>query len=123
MTGLRVLLLDNNADALRLSTEILTANGCSVYACSACDHAGRMAALVRPRVILFHGCDGDHTAAFATLLAHAPHIPVIYFSAAQGCYEVYNAATRNGCYTCASGRYQSIEEAIRAAVVQALVLS
>lgn len=122
MTGLRVLLLDDDADALRLSTEMLTASGCSVYACSTCDHAGRMAALVRPRVILFHGCDGDHAAAFAMLLANAPHIPVVYFSATHKCYEVYNATSRRGGYTRANGRHQSIEEAIRAAVVQALMV-
>ncbi len=81
-----------------------------------------MAALVRPRVILFHGCEGEHDAAFAMLLSHAPHIPVVYFSTQHGSYEVYNASNRKDGYKRAGSRYRSVEEAIRAAVVQALAV-
>jgi CheY-like chemotaxis protein len=120
MNGLRVLLLDNNEEALRLATDMLTANGYTVYACATCEQAGRMVALVRPRVILFHGCDGDEQVAFNTLLQHAPHVPVVHFSAQHNSYEVYNAANRKRGYARAAERYALLPDAIRAALVQAL---
>lgn len=123
MTGLRVLLLDNCADTLRLATEMLAADGYTVYACSTCEHAARMVALVRPGVVLFHGCDGDDAEAFDALRTAAPHIPLVHYSAAHNYYEVFRAKSKRDGYKRQGARHHTIAGAIRAAVMLSLEIA
>ena len=120
MTGLRVLLLDNDADAQRLATEMLAAEGFTVYGCATCDHATRMAALLRPHAYLFHGCDGSESDALQALLAADASVPLVYFSREQNFYEIYRAKSRKGSYSRLGIRYATPAAAIRGALLQTL---
>ena len=120
MTGLRVLLLDNDSDAQRLATDMLAAEGYTVYACSTPEHAARMTMLLRPHVYLFHGSEGEEGAAFRTLLAAGRYIPLVYFSREQGNYEVYAPQRRKEEYARISWGHKTISGAVRAALLQTL---
>lgn len=120
MTGLRVLLLDNDAETLRLTTEILAAEGCTAYACTTCDQAAHMAALVRPTAILFHGCDGEEKDVYDALLLAAPQIPIVRYSTADDQYELFIVHRNLRGYVRAGRGYRTIRSAIRAAVMQCL---
>lgn len=120
MTGLRVLLLDNDADALRLATDMLAAEGYTVYGCASCEHAARMALLIRPRVFLFHGCEGDESVAFRALLTADSFVPLVYFSRERRVYEVYIARHQRSAYVRTSAGHPTISTAIRAALLQTL---
>lgn len=120
MTGLCILLLDDNADTLRLTCEMLAADGYTAYGCSTCEHATRMALLVRPGVILLHSCDRPEHEAFHALLMAAPHIPLVHYCIADGSYAVFRATGKRTGYVPASSGYRTITSAIRAAVVESL---
>ena len=120
MNGLRVLLLDNDGDALRLASDMLAAEGYTVYACATCEHATRIATLLRPHVFLFHGCDGDEAEAFRALLAADSCAPLVYFSRDHNAYEVYTAKSRNGTYRRIGNLINTPAAAIRAALLHRL---